>query len=66
MGVPTSEIGYNSATTGRGVHEVRRGHPVALEKKRIGLCDRKTLCYLVKVMFILEQTTNAREGGVEV
>jgi hypothetical protein len=32
MGVPTAEVGYTSATTGRGDHEVHKGH-VALEKK---------------------------------
>jgi hypothetical protein len=26
MGVPTSEVGYISATTGRGDHEVHKGH----------------------------------------
>jgi hypothetical protein len=30
MGVPTSEVGYTSATTGRGDHEVHTGHVVAL------------------------------------
>jgi hypothetical protein len=30
MGVPTSEVGYISATTGRGDHEVHKGHVVAL------------------------------------
>jgi hypothetical protein len=30
MGVPTSEVGYTSATTGRGDHEV---HVVALIEK---------------------------------
>jgi hypothetical protein len=33
MGVPTSEVGYTSATTGRGDHEVYEGHVVALGKK---------------------------------
>jgi hypothetical protein len=33
MGVPTLEVGYNSATTGRGDHEVHKGHVVALRKK---------------------------------
>jgi hypothetical protein len=33
MGVPTSEVGYALATTGRGDHEVHKGHVVALEKK---------------------------------
>jgi hypothetical protein len=31
MGVPTSEVGYTSATTGSGDHEVHKGHVVALE-----------------------------------
>jgi hypothetical protein len=35
MGVPTSEVGYTSATTGRGDHEVRKRHVVALGKKLI-------------------------------
>jgi hypothetical protein len=26
MGVPSSEVGYTSATNGRGDHEVPRGH----------------------------------------
>jgi hypothetical protein len=34
MGVPTSEVGYTSATTGRGNHEVHDGHVVALEKQQ--------------------------------
>jgi hypothetical protein len=33
MGVPTSEVGYTSATTRRGDHEVYKGHVVALAKK---------------------------------
>jgi hypothetical protein len=32
MGVPTSEVGYTSATTERGDHEVHKGHVVAMEK----------------------------------
>jgi hypothetical protein len=35
MGVPTSEVGYTSATTGRGDREVHKGHVVALDKKSI-------------------------------
>jgi hypothetical protein len=30
MGVPTSEVGYTLATTGRGDHVVHKGHEVAL------------------------------------
>ena len=33
MGVPNSEVGYNSATAERGVHESSYEHVVALEKK---------------------------------
>jgi hypothetical protein len=32
MGVPTSEVGYTSATTGRGDHKVHKGHVVALRE----------------------------------
>jgi hypothetical protein len=31
MGIPTSEVSYTSAKTGRGDHEVHKGHVVALE-----------------------------------
>ena len=33
MGVPTSEVGYNSATARRRDHESSYEHVVALEKK---------------------------------
>jgi hypothetical protein len=46
MGVPTSEVGYTSATTGRGDHEVHNGHVVALEKK-----EKKTLPCLTFTFF---------------
>jgi hypothetical protein len=32
MDIPTSEVGYNSATAGRGDHEVHKGHVVALRE----------------------------------
>jgi hypothetical protein len=38
MGAPTSEVGYTSAKTGRGDHEVHKGHVVALEKKYTSPC----------------------------
>ena len=34
MGVPTSEVGYTSATARRGDHESSYEHVVALEKKK--------------------------------
>jgi hypothetical protein len=34
MGIPTSEVRYTSATTGRGVHEVHKRHVVALERNK--------------------------------
>jgi hypothetical protein len=40
MGVSTSEVGYTSATTGRGIHEVHRGHVVTLEKKILRVSSR--------------------------
>jgi hypothetical protein len=39
MGVPTSEVGYTSATTGRGDHKVHKGHVVALAKDNILIYD---------------------------
>jgi hypothetical protein len=35
MGVPNLEVGYTLATTGRGEHEVHKGHVVALKKKAL-------------------------------
>jgi hypothetical protein len=34
MGVPTSEVGYASATTGMGDHEVLKRHVVTLDLKK--------------------------------
>jgi hypothetical protein len=34
MGVPTSEVGYTSATNGRGHHEVHKGHVAGGKKKK--------------------------------
>jgi hypothetical protein len=34
MGVPTSEVGYTSATAGRRDHKVHKGHVVALDLKK--------------------------------
>jgi hypothetical protein len=34
MGVPNPEVAYTSATTGRGDHEVHKGHVVALSQKK--------------------------------
>jgi hypothetical protein len=33
MGVPASEVGYTSATTGKGDHEVHKERVVALAKE---------------------------------
>jgi hypothetical protein len=46
MGVPTSEVGYTSTTTGRGNHEVHKGHVVALgekKRKKINILSEKFL-----------------------
>jgi hypothetical protein len=43
MGVPTSEVGYTSATTGRRDHEVHEGHVVVLgEKEYIILIQKRS------------------------
>jgi hypothetical protein len=44
MGVPTSEVGYTSATTGRGDHEVHKGHVVALAKK-VGIATLNAIIF---------------------
>jgi hypothetical protein len=41
MDLPTSEVGYTSVTTGRGDHEVDKGHVVVLEEKLIILKKSK-------------------------
>jgi hypothetical protein len=43
MGVQTLEVGYSSTTTGRGDHEVRKVHVVALGGG--GIVDRISLNY---------------------
>jgi hypothetical protein len=53
MGVPTSEVGYTSATTGRRDHEVHKGHVVALEK----------YIYCVLHVFIFKIIINGVRGG---
>jgi hypothetical protein len=37
MGVPTLEIGYTSATTGRWDHEAHKGHVVALKETKLDM-----------------------------
>jgi len=58
MGVPTSEVGYTSATARRGDHESSYEHVVALEKKnmmywagcsRSGDVKHGTGCYFIKI-----------------
>jgi hypothetical protein len=45
MGAPALEVGYTSATTGSGDHEVHKGHVVELERKQIAV-SRVTLTTL--------------------
>jgi len=42
MGVPTSEVGYNSATARRGDHEISYEYVVALKKMFEGVCSTET------------------------
>jgi hypothetical protein len=46
MGIPTSEVGYTSATTGREDHEIHKGYVVALVKKNAIFLLAVTFCGL--------------------
>jgi hypothetical protein len=46
MGDPTSEVGYTSATAGRGDHEVHKGHVVAVERKEKKKRLRLSILYM--------------------
>jgi hypothetical protein len=61
MGVPTSEVGYTSATAGRGDHEVYKGHVVALGKKnKVTYVSINKLTYLLHgaELFLGSKSTN--------
>jgi hypothetical protein len=53
MGVPSSEVGYNSATTGKGDHEVQKGHVVALGKTFASL--KKKPLKIFEVISLIKQ-----------
>jgi hypothetical protein len=51
MGVPTSEVGYTSATTGREDHEVHKRHVVTLAKMKLtAWITAVVLEYLISVL----------------
>jgi hypothetical protein len=52
MGAPSSEVGYTSATTGRGDHEVHKGMWWHWEKKTL------------KVKVIIEQATKSQRWSI--
>jgi hypothetical protein len=64
MGVPTSEVGYTSATAGRGDHEIRKGHVVALGEKKnctpnfIGLFTKIAIIKPADLLIVLELQSN--------
>jgi hypothetical protein len=43
MGVPTSDVGYTSATTRRGDHKVHKGHVVAGTGKKKNIIKASNL-----------------------
>jgi hypothetical protein len=55
MGVPTSEVGYTSATTGRGDDEVHKGHVVALGRKKYSAIILPLLLYGYFVLTLREE-----------
>jgi hypothetical protein len=55
MGIPTSEVGYTSATTGRVDYEVHKEHVVALEAKKtsVGIyCTDLCFCDCNVIRFV--------------
>jgi hypothetical protein len=56
MGVPTLEVGYTSATTGRGDHEVHKGHVMALE---IHICNKQALPKVRQIVACLSTCISA-------
>jgi hypothetical protein len=59
MGVPASEVDYTSATTGRGDHEVHKGHVVALAPKKfvsfVWLSEKMFYSYIInRLVFVTE------------
>jgi hypothetical protein len=62
MGVPTSEVNYTSATTGRGNHEVHKGHVVALEKKKIPLMSGVTRTAVKETVREVKKKTQLKWG----
>jgi hypothetical protein len=55
MGVPTTEVGYTSATTGRGDHEVHKGHEVAWGG------EKKVFRYSFRITVIVTAVTQAQK-----
>jgi hypothetical protein len=49
MGVPASEVGYTSATTGRGDHEVHKGH-VVVKKLNINTLFKILVPYIITII----------------
>jgi hypothetical protein len=60
MGVPTSEVGYTSATAGRGEHEVHKGHVVALAKENLSHLHT----FFIHFMYIMSITAIAKPRGI--
>jgi hypothetical protein len=52
MGVPTSEVGYTSATTGRGDHKVHKGHVVALDNNNNNNSRQLSNCHMFQGVFL--------------
>jgi hypothetical protein len=60
MGVPTSEVGYTSATAGRGDHEVHKGHLMAFEEViwTDGQVNKKTAPIVMRRITTFRSTTD--------
>jgi hypothetical protein len=52
MDIPASEVGYTSATTGKGDHEAHKGHVVALDKNNKKTFRKCRYSVIIRALFI--------------
>jgi hypothetical protein len=65
MGVPFSEVGYTSATTGRRDHEVHKRHVVALKKNILEPVAITSRCISCRTEIRNGDTQNRNRGDYD-
>jgi len=53
MGVPTSEVGYTSATARRGDHEISYEHVVALGEKKFFVNSNNLISLIYRFLYFI-------------